>query len=101
MLIIAIVIAAVVVATPLAAAVLVTFASLREDAAHSLGGRPPGWIEGLVRRLLGNANTGRLAPPRRRAHRGASRADLPRHVPLPRLSADDEPAERTLTLPKS
>ncbi len=100
MLIIAIVIAAVVVATPLAAAVLVTFASLREDAARSLSGRPPGWIEATVRRLLGNANTGRQAPPRRRVNDGGERPDLPPHIPLPRLSAD-EPADRTLTMPKS
>jgi hypothetical protein len=99
MLIIAIVIAAVVVATPLAAAVLVTFASLREDAARSLSGRPPGWIEATVRRLLGNVNQGRQAPPRHRANRGDERPDL--HIPLPRLSADDEPADRTLTMPKS
>lgn len=46
------VVAAVVVATPLAAAVLVTVASLREDSARSLAGRPPGWLTAAARRLL-------------------------------------------------
>src|SRR5690242_91625 len=44
--------AAVVVAAPLVAAVLVTVASLHEDASRSLGGRPPGVLTAAARRLL-------------------------------------------------
>lgn len=38
--------------TPLVAAVLVTFASLREDRAKSLAGEPPGLLTAAARRLL-------------------------------------------------
>jgi hypothetical protein len=67
MLIILLAIAAVVVATPLAAAALVTFASLREDAEHSLGGRPPGRLEAMSRRLLGTVSAAGQAPRARRS----------------------------------
>ena len=40
-------------ATPLVAIALVSLASVREDAAHSLFGRCPGRIQHLARRLLG------------------------------------------------
>ena len=98
MLIIAIVIAAAVVATPLAAAVLVTFASLREDAARSQAGRPPGRIAATVRRLLGNAGSSRPAPRARRV-RHSVRREPDVDIPLPRFSDEDEPADTTLTLP--
>lgn len=101
MLIIAIAVGAFVVATPLIAAALVTFASLREDAKRSLGGRPPGWLEATVRRLLGSVSTVRQPPaPRPRLYRAGPR-DLPGDIPRPRLAADDQPADSTLTLPRS
>jgi hypothetical protein len=101
MLIIVIVIAAVVVGSPLIAAALVTFASLREDAAHSLGGRPPGLIAATVRRLLGNVAPARPSASRRRHRRpGNGRPDLAGLVvPPPRRSAEDDPATSTLTGP--
>ncbi|MHB1595835.1 MAG: hypothetical protein ACYCO9_02375 [Streptosporangiaceae bacterium] len=40
-------------ATPLLAIALVSLASVREDAAHSLFGRSPGRLQRLARRLLG------------------------------------------------
>ena len=46
------VVAALVVGAPLAAAVLVTLASHREDSAHSLAGRPPGLLAAAARALL-------------------------------------------------
>jgi hypothetical protein len=96
MLIIVIVIAAVVVATPLLAAAAVTFASLREDAAHSLSGRPPGRLEAVVRRLLGAVGP---AQARRRADFDRKMPD--QMLPRPRRSAEDEHADGTLTLPRS
>jgi len=52
-LIILLVLAAVVTAAPIAATLLVTFASLREDAEQSFPGRPPGPLTAAARRLLG------------------------------------------------
>jgi hypothetical protein len=46
------VVAAIVVSAPLGAAVLVTLASLREDADHTLAGRAPGWMTSVARRVL-------------------------------------------------
>lgn len=43
---------AAVVGAPMAAALLVTFASLREDSAHSLTGQPRGVLERIARRIL-------------------------------------------------
>jgi hypothetical protein len=101
MLIIVIVIAAVVVGSPLIAAGLVTFASLREDSAHSLGGRPPGAIAATVRRLLGNATPGRRAAPRRRTPRAAASGPemAGQVVPRPRRSPEQNPAPSTLAGP--
>jgi len=50
--IILLVLAAVVVGAPIAAAILVSLASLREDAKHSLAGRAPGPAAWAARRLL-------------------------------------------------
>jgi hypothetical protein len=44
--------AAVVAGAPLVAALLVSVASLREEAGHSLARRPGNWIEAAARRLL-------------------------------------------------
>jgi hypothetical protein len=52
MMIFLLVAAALVAIAPLLAAVLVTVASLREDAAKSLAGRPRGPLQAVARRLL-------------------------------------------------
>jgi hypothetical protein len=93
--------AAVVVAVPIVAAVLVTVASLREDSARSLAGRPPGPATAAARRLL-CLHTISDIDPRRPASPTA--ADQPpwhhayAQIPRARAEADAEP---TLTLPRS
>lgn len=77
---------ALVVAAPIAAALLVSFASLREDARHSLGGKPPSWLARAVRRLLSVQPPGVVRGP-------APRAPRPR-VPSQRLPADEEFSDR-------
>lgn len=76
--------AAVLVAAPIAAALLVSFASLREDARHSLGGKPPSWLARAVRRLLS------VQPP------GVVRRSAPR-VPRPRVSEPRVPGDEELS----
>jgi len=100
-------VAAVVVAAPLVAAVLVTVASLREDASRSLGGRPPGVLTAAARRLLGvrtRASAGSRTGPRHEA--GPPPVDgtdelLPNpadfEIPPPR----SDWADQTLTMPRS
>jgi hypothetical protein len=88
------VVAALVVGAPLAAAALVTLASHREDMAHSLGGRPPGMLAAAARALV-CLRIGGSALPRRPPV-------LPRETVLPR-ERDTEiyrSADRTLTLPR-
>jgi hypothetical protein len=51
--IILLVIAAIAVSAPVVGVVLVSLASHREDAAHSLAGRPSGPVQAAARRLLG------------------------------------------------
>lgn len=81
---------AAVVAAPMAGALLVTFASLREDAAHSLAGRPPGVLTAAARRLL-----------RLRAGSVPDVSELLRpRVPRQRVAPADEEV-RTLTMPRS
>jgi len=80
------VLAAVVVGTPLIAVVLVTIASLREDAGHSLCGRAPSRFDAVVRRLLG-------------AQSGPARHAAPR-TRRPRTPNHDEP-RRPLTRPRA
>lgn len=75
---------AVLVAAPIAAALLVSFASLREDARHSLGGKPPSWLARVVRRLLS------VQPP------GVVRGSAPR-VPRPRLPGARVPGDEELS----
>src|SRR5215472_15263032 len=53
--------AALVVGAPLVAAVLVSIASIHEDAAKSLAGRPPGLLAAAARRLL-QARVGGAGP---------------------------------------
>ena len=102
--------AALVVGAPLVAAVMVSVASLHEDAAKSLAGRPPGLIASAARRLL-HARVGGPGPesrPPRLAHRMTSgrrrrrpqRADEANPtpaplIPAPQWPADDEGAARS------
>jgi hypothetical protein len=67
--------AAIVAGAPILVALLVSIASLREDAEHSLGGRAPGWLTRAARRLL-HADMAA----------GSRRVDVPR---LPRQRAPD------------
>ena len=89
--IVLLVVAAVVVGAPLGAAVLVTVASHREDAAHTLAGRPPGPFAAAARRLL-RLRIGATTYPRRQ----------PRGYPrVPGPAAKVAPGRtRTLTLPR-
>jgi hypothetical protein len=91
--------AAVVVAAPIVAAVLVTVASLREDSARSLSGRPPGPLAAAARRLLclrtsADSYAWRPAGPAPASQHLLSQASP--EIPLPRSDAD-----QTLTLPRS
>jgi hypothetical protein len=83
------VIAALVVGAPLAAAALVTLASHREDLAHSLAGRPPGLLAAAARALLCLRIGGRAYPRYSSARIREHDAEIHR--------SDD----RTLTLPRS
>ncbi len=67
------VLAAIVVMIPIAAIILVSFASLSEEAAHSLGRPAPGFAERMARRLLGYhvARSGQPGRPVRTARRAA------------------------------
>jgi fructose-1,6-bisphosphatase/sedoheptulose 1,7-bisphosphatase-like protein len=84
-------VAALVVAAPIAAAVLVTLASHREDFSHSIGGRPPGLLAAAARALLCLRIGGR-AYPRRPSNRPPDR---------PRGQEFHRSDDRTLTLPRS
>ena len=101
--IVLLVVAAVVVGAPLGAAVLVTVASHREDAAHTLAGRPPGPIAAAARRLVclsigGTAYPRRTAGPRRTPF---PRGQAGRTPPTPGPEAELPPGRtRTLTLPR-
>jgi len=85
--------AAVLVAAPIAAALLVSLASLREDARHSLGGKAPSRLARAARWLL------RVQPPGV-VHRSMPTLPAPRRprrtippqagVPRPRDAADSQ-----------
>jgi hypothetical protein len=60
-------IAVLIVGVPLAAVILVTFASRREERARSIAGRAPGNLTGAARRLLGFRATGIARPASRMA----------------------------------
>ena len=64
---VAVAVAVVVVALPIAAIILVSMASLREESAHSLSGEAPGPGERAARRLLGfrTDHVGGVAPGRK------------------------------------
>ena len=68
------VIAVAAVAAPMAAIVLVSIASRREESARSLTGRAPGPVTAAARRLLAFRGSDHVAPlPQRRAARGSRR----------------------------
>jgi hypothetical protein len=73
--IILLVLAAAVVGAPIAAAVLVSLASRREDARHSLAGKAPNWVTRAARRVLSVPAS------------GADRRELPLvpQIPRPRM----------------
>ena len=79
--------AAVVVGAPLIAVVLVTIASLREDAGHSLTGQAPSRFDAIMRRLLGAQSAGfvRRSRPRRPLPRNSSKDDRRRPLTGPRV----------------
>lgn len=84
--------AAVLVATPIAAALLVSLASLREDARHSLSGKAPSGIARAARRLLSVQPLGVMRAP----GRAQPNARVPRpRRPEPRDSQprDSQPRE--------
>ena len=91
--------AALVAGAPLVAAVLVSFASIREDAAKSLAGGPPGPIARAARRLLQArvGGSGSVQHPRRgtdpltgrRPRLRPQPADRTDRVPGPPWPADD------------
>jgi hypothetical protein len=87
MIILLVVAAAIITGAPLAAVVLVTIASLREDAGRTLTSRAPNWIDAAARRLLSFQSAG----PARRAARRAPR----------RRPAGKEAATRPLTGPRA
>jgi|HubBroStandDraft_4_1064222.scaffolds.fasta_scaffold943884_1 hypothetical protein len=83
--IILLVLAAAVVGAPMVAAVLVSLASRREDARHSLAGKAPNWVTSVARRLLSVPSS------------EADRGEIPL-VPRPRAPQDeDEDTSRWLT----
>jgi hypothetical protein len=91
--IILLVLAAAVVGAPIAAAVLVSLASRREDARHSLSGRAPTWVTRVARRLLSvqSRGAGRGQMPRISQLPGTSQ--MPR-VPEPRTPYDEDISTR-------
>jgi len=105
-LIVLLVVAAVVAGAPLGAAVLVTIASHREDAAGTLAGRPAGPFAAASRRLLclsigGTAYPRRTADPRRGRYRRRApfrRRQNRRTAQMPEPEAEFPPGRtRTLT----
>jgi len=97
--------AAVVVGAPLLAAMLVTIASLHEDSARSLNGRPPGMLAAAARRLLSFRSGTGLAVSNRSGWRSAQSDRAARlgsrQVPAPRQADDEDADSRALTLPRS
>jgi hypothetical protein len=85
--IILLVAAAIVVGAPLIAVVLVTIASLREDAGKSLSGRPPTRLDAAARRLV-------------RFQSGLPGRRPSRKVPRQRARQDDD-VTRPLTGPRA
>ncbi len=82
------VLAAVRVAAPIGAAVLVSIASRREESAYSLAGRPPGRLEAAARRLLAFRAYGITIPGQPR-------------VPRPRAGAETDPDRYRMAAPRS
>jgi len=94
--------AALVVGAPLIAALLVSIASIYEDATKSLAGRPPGLLAAAARRLL-QARVGGAGPLQRSPRpakpatgiRQPERATQTGPIPAPQWVADDESPARS------
>ena len=95
---------ALIVGAPILAAMLVSVASLREDAARSLGGRPPGVLAATARRLLSLRADGRSVGDQGRAGNAPAVASPAltgarlQLVPAQRL-ADHEQADHIVPVP--
>jgi hypothetical protein len=87
-------VAAIAATIPVAAIILVSFASLSEEAAHSLGKQAPGLAERAARRLLAY-RTDRISPGRLPGARSGGRAAP---APLPEVRFDH--ASRSLSDPR-
>lgn len=89
------VVAAVVVAAPLGAAMLVTVASRHEEAGRTLTGSPPGLLAACARRLLRVPSSVRRSPARHAARDPEFDDLVNMYLPRPRKAADDDvPARR-------
>ncbi len=106
--------AALLAGAPLIASVLVSVASVREDAAKSLAGIPPGLLARAVRRLLQASVGGSGQLQSLRGVTGPATGGRPRwqpqrssraaQIPAPRWPADDDAAARApdaLATPRS
>ena len=71
-------VAAVIVALPIVAIILVSLASLHEESAHSLSGEAPGPTPRIARRLLGfkTAHIGAMAPGHSPVSRSSRRGEV-------------------------
>jgi hypothetical protein len=91
------VIAAIAVTVPIAAVILVSFASLSEEAAQSLGKQAPGLAERAARRLLAY-RTDRISPGRPGRPSGARSGRRPARAALAEVRFDH--ASRSLSDPR-
>jgi hypothetical protein len=82
-------VAVLIVGVPLAAVILVTFASWREERARSIAGRAPGNLTGAARRLLGFRATGIARPASRVAPAGLRKVAWPASDPTDALDPAD------------
>jgi hypothetical protein len=86
--IVLVVVAAAIVGAPIVAAVIVSYASLREESAYSLCSRPPGVLAAFARRLLSFQSHGVASV-------------LHPHVPRPRRAADASTSATSKVAPRA
>jgi hypothetical protein len=84
---------ALIVGAPIVAMILVSIASLREDAARSLGGSPPGALAAAARRLLSVRTDGPVAS-RNSVRNGVARLPASQHADGEQAGQPREPAVR-------
>jgi fructose-1,6-bisphosphatase/sedoheptulose 1,7-bisphosphatase-like protein len=84
---------ALIVGASIVAVILVSIASLREDAARSLGGSPPGAVAAAARRLLSVRTDGPVASPNS-VRNGVAHLPDPRHADSEQAGQPREPAVR-------